>query len=117
MEKNEGGSMNSFRVTHDRAISAVLALGSFLSLSLILPFKFGAAQGQKVATPEYVQFACKNETVKVDPKNGTKPKAIYLCPGKTLKWDANGHKFVVAFQKASPFQDGQMVFDNSNSQS
>ena len=109
--------MHSFHVRHGRSICFASVFGSLLLLSLGLPLKFGAAQEQKTTTPEYIRFACKNETVKVDPRDGTKPKAVYLCPGTTLTWDASGHKFVVAFQKKSPFRDGQMVFDNSNYQS
>ena len=109
--------MHSFRVRHDRAIRFVTMLGLFLLLSLTLLLKFGAAQEVTTKTPQYVQFKCANQTVKVDPTNGTNPKAVYLCPGSTLTWDANHHKFVVAFQKKSPFTDGQMVFDNDHYQS
>jgi hypothetical protein len=109
--------MHSFRVRHDRAIGFVTVFGLLLLSSLGLLLKLGTAQEVKIKTPEYVQFRCADQTVKVDPKDGTNPKAVYLCPGNTLTWDANHHTFVVAFQKKSPFTDGQMVFDNDHYQS
>jgi len=109
--------MHSFRVRHGRAMGFVTVFGSFLLLSLGLLFKFVTTQEVKTKTPEYVQFRCIDQRVNVDPQDGTKPKAIYLCAGNRLIWDANHHKFVVVFQKKSPFTDGQMVFDNDHNQS
>jgi hypothetical protein len=108
--------MSSFRLQHGGVIRFTLVFGVFLVFFLIQPLKFGIAQEQK-PKPEYITLTCKNETVKVDPQMGTNPKAIYLCPGYTLTWDPNGHTFVAAFQKKSPFQGGQKVFDNKNYQS
>ena len=70
-------------------------------------------QEQKGYQEEFVQFTCQDVTVKVDPVNGTDPKAIYLCAGKTLTWDANGHEFTVIFKK-SPFVDGKKMFSNKD---
>jgi len=84
-----------------------------LVLALALPCAFGASQ-EKGYKKEFVRFTCKDETVKVVPKDGTLPKAIYLCAGNTLTWDANGHEFTVIFIKNSPFVDGKKLFNNKD---
>ena len=101
--------MRSFPLKHDRS----MRIAGVVGLLAIWPMKFGAAQVTQ-STQEYVQFACQNLTVKVVPTTGTDPKAVYLCGGNTLTWDANGHTFIVVFRKASPFEGDQKVFDNTN---
>ena len=86
-----------------------------LVLVSALPFAFGASQ-EKGYKKEFARFTCKDETVKVVPKDGTNPKAIYLCGGHTMTWDANGHEFTVIFKK-SPFVGGKKLFNNKDNKS
>ena len=103
---------------HGRAVRYAVCAGLLL---MVTPFKFGTAQGQQASqeqqNQEFVKLACGNVTVKVVPTTGTDPKAVYLCAGNTMTWDANGHSFIVIFRKNSPFQGNQKVFDNSHYQS
>ncbi|MFZ0580305.1 MAG: hypothetical protein WAN72_05815 [Candidatus Acidiferrales bacterium] len=99
--------MNSTRVRYDSAIR----------FALVLLFTFGVGGCNKLSHEERVAFACSDETVKVDPTDGTSPKAIYLCPGNTLTWNADGHQFQVVFSKNSPFADDNKVFDNNHAKS
>lgn len=86
-----------------------------VGFALMLLFAFGASGWQKKSShKERVIFTCKDETVTIDPTDGTSPKAIYLCAGKTLTWNANGHQFKVKFRKNSPFVGGKKLFDNNN---
>jgi hypothetical protein len=88
--------------------------GLVSGLFLVLPL--GAGQDNK-DEQEFARFTCKDETVKVVPTDGTDPKAVYLCAGRTLTWDPNGHKFIVAFKKKSPFIDNQKIFDETHNKS
>jgi hypothetical protein len=94
--------------------STQVRYGGAICFALVLLFAFGAGGWQEKASHKERIFACQDETVIVDPTDGTKPKAIYLCLGKTLTWDANGHQFRVVFRKQSPFVDGGKVFDNAH---
>jgi hypothetical protein len=85
-----------------------------LVVALVLPFAFGAGQGQKAYEKGSATFACQDKTVKVVPIDGTDPKAVYLCPGNTLTWDENSHTFTVIFIKNSPFVDKKKLFHNKD---
>jgi hypothetical protein len=104
--------MSSFRIKYGRGVGIAVVVG----LMAMVPVKFGAAQ-EAQETQQFVKFACGNVTVKVVPTTGTDPKAVYLCAGNTMTWDANGHSFIVIFRKNSPFQGNQKVFDNNHYQS
>jgi hypothetical protein len=62
----------------------------------------------------YRRFACGNQAIDVDPAQGAKPQAVYVCGGNTVTWNPNGHKFLVEFRKDSPFEDGRKQFDNEH---
>jgi hypothetical protein len=66
---------------------------------------------------KFARLACADQTLKVVPDDGTRPRAIYLGDGNKVTWDANGHDFVVIFRKKSPFAGGKKRFDNKNNQS
>jgi hypothetical protein len=99
--------MHSSRVRYDGAIR----------FTLVLLFAFGAGGCKKAFHEETVTFACRDEKLDVDPTDGTIPKAIYLCAGKTVTWNPNGHRFRVVFRKKSPFVDDKTVFDNDHPKS
>ena len=86
-----------------------------LVLALALPLAFGASQ-EKGYKEEFVKFTCQDVTVQVVPIDGTNPKAIYLCAGNTMTWDANRHEFTVIFKK-SPFVGGKKLFNNTDNKS
>jgi hypothetical protein len=104
--------MHASRVGH-----GAIWFGLVLGLLMVLPFKLGADEDKKEHKKEFARFTCGNQTVKVVPVDGTQPKAVYLCGGDTMTWDANGHTFIVVFKKKSPFVGGQKIFDNQHYQS
>jgi plastocyanin len=107
--------MHSAQRRNNGATRFALVLVLVSALALPLPFAFGASQ-EKGYKKEFVRFTCKDETVQVVPIDGTRPKAIYLCAGNTVTWDANGHEFIVIFKK-SPFVDGKKMFNNKDNKS
>jgi plastocyanin len=62
-------------------------------------------------------FTCGNQTIDVNPDDGAKPQAVYVCEGDTVTWNPNGHKFLVEFKKDSPFEDRRKKFDNEHPKS
>jgi hypothetical protein len=63
-----------------------------------------------------VTLDCGNQTLAINPTDGTKPKAIYVCAGDVITWDPKNdskeYKFKVHFRKKSPFVGGRKDFDN-----
>jgi len=106
--------MRVIRVAFVRAAFCAAALGAIL----LVPFKFGSGQEvhSKQTSGQSVRLSCGDQTVAVDPTDGTNPKAVFLCAGNKLTWDANGHQFIAIFKK-SPFVDGQKYFDEQHNQS
>jgi hypothetical protein len=45
---------------------------------------------------------------------GADPEIVYVCENDTVIWNANGHKFDVAFTGDSPFKDDGKKFDNNS---
>jgi hypothetical protein len=106
--------MRVFQVAYVRATFFVAAF----AVILLLPFKFGAGQevSSEQTSGQSVRLSCADQTVTVDPTDGTNPKAVFLCAGNKLTWDADGHQFIAIFKK-SPFVDGQKFFDEHHNQS
>ncbi len=86
--------------------------------TLLVLLVFGASGCKEIFKGKRtVTFTCGDQTVSVDPTDGTYPKAVYLCAGDTLTWSANQHNFQIEFKKKSPFTDGAKKFDNSHAKS
>jgi hypothetical protein len=96
------------RVTLGRAIGVAT-----IAVAALVPLELGAGQDQTSHTPEYVRLSCGDASVNIDPTNGTDLKAVYLCAGNKITWNANHHQFIVIFRK-SPFTDDRKIFDNNN---
>jgi hypothetical protein len=98
--------------------STQVRYGGATCFALVLLFAFGVGGwGKGASYKKRVTFTCQNEKVTIDPVKGTRPKAIYLCEGKTLTWEPDGHTFQVKFTKESPFIDGDKEFDNGKAKS
>ena len=55
--------------------------------------------------PRTKTFSCVDVSVQVDPTNGVDKKAVYVCDGNTVTWNASpGVNFTIAFQDC-PFLD------------
>jgi plastocyanin len=80
---------------------------------LVLVLAFEVSGWQKQKAKKSVALDCGNQTLTIDPTDGTVPKAIYVCVGDVITWDANGHQFTVKFKKKSPFGNVK-DFDNSH---
>jgi len=88
---------------------------------LVLLLAFEVTGCQKKREPKAVTLDCGNQTLAIDPTDGTAPpkKAIYVCPGDIITWDPGSkpYQFKVHFTKKSPFIGGGKDFDNSNPKS
>ena len=71
-----------------------------LSLFLIVVAGCPKLQAQRTKT-----FNCEDVNVQVDPSNGVDKKAVYVCDGNTVTWNAPpGVNFTIKFQDC-PFVD------------
>ena len=74
-----------------------------VALSLILLMVTGCHKVLQTARTK--TFNCVDVSIQVDPNNGVDKKAVYVCDGNTVTWNAPaGVNFTIAFQDC-PFQD------------
>jgi hypothetical protein len=72
----------------------------------------GCKETPKVAGKKTIPIPC-DTTIDVDPSQGVKEQAVYVCEGDTVAWDGHGATFVVQFKNESPFNSGGTVGSNS----
>lgn len=74
-----------------------------VALSLFLTMVTGCHMVPKALRTK--TFNCVDVSIQVDPNNGVDKKAVYVCDGNTVTWNAPpGVNFTIAFQDC-PFQD------------